>query len=57
MNKACTLIALLAVCAPTALVAQQPTKPNPDSQYHLGPDSLSQPGVPKGEIRGPFVLP
>ena len=31
--------------------------PNPDSQYRLGPDSLPQDGVPKGEIRGPFVLP
>ncbi len=31
--------------------------PNPDSQYRLGPDSLPQEGVPKGEIRGPFVLP
>lgn len=32
-------------------------KPDPDSQYRLGPDSLPQEGVPKGEIRGPFVLP
>jgi enterochelin esterase family protein len=31
--------------------------PSPDSQYRLGPDSLSQEGVPKGEIRGPFTLP
>jgi len=31
--------------------------PNPDSQYRLGPDSLPQEGVPKGEIRGPFTLP
>ncbi len=34
-----------------------PPGPQPDSQYRLGPDSLPQPGVPKGEIRGPFVLP
>ena len=33
------------------------SRPNPDSQYRLGPDSLSQEGVPKGEIRGPFTLP
>ncbi len=32
-------------------------KPNPDAHYHLGPDSLPQEGVPRGEIRGPFVLP
>ena len=29
---------------------------SPDSQYRLGPDSLPQEGVPKGEIRGPFTL-
>ncbi len=34
-----------------------PPGPQPDSQYRLGPDSLPQDGVPKGEIRGPFVLP
>ncbi len=31
--------------------------PNPNSQYRLGPDSLPQEGVPKGEIRGPYTLP
>jgi enterochelin esterase family protein len=30
---------------------------NPDAFYHLGPDSLEQEGVPKGEFKGPFVLP
>jgi enterochelin esterase family protein len=34
-----------------------PPGPPPNSQYRLGPDSLPQDGVPKGEIRGPFVLP
>ncbi len=34
-----------------------PTGPNPNSQYRLGPDSMPQEGVPKGEIRGPFHLP
>lgn len=28
-----------------------------DKFYKLGPDSLSQEGVPKGQIRGPHVLP
>ena len=39
--------------------AQQPMPPgpNPNSQYRLGPDSLPQDGVPKGEIRGPYTLP
>ena len=36
---------------------QPPAPPNPDSQYRLGPDSLPQDGVPKGEIRGPFTSP
>jgi len=34
-----------------------PTDVNPDTFYQLGPDSLEQKSVPKGEIRGPFVLP
>src|SRR5262245_30810185 len=31
--------------------------PNPDAYYKIGPDSLPQDGVPKGEVRGPFTLP
>src|SRR5499427_512414 len=34
-----------------------PSGPNPNSQYRLGPDSLPQEGVPKGEIKGPYTLP
>jgi enterochelin esterase family protein len=34
-----------------------PAAPNPDAFYKLGPDSLEQEGVPKGQMRGPFVLP
>src|SRR5471032_3361782 len=34
-----------------------PPGPNPNSQYRLGPDSMAQEGVPKGEIRGTFTLP
>jgi hypothetical protein len=41
---------------PTAQAATPPA-PDPDAFYHLGPDSLPQEGVPKGEIRGPFTLP
>ena len=36
---------------------QQPPGPSPNSQYRLGPDSMPQEGVPRGEIRGPFTLP
>jgi enterochelin esterase family protein len=35
----------------------QPQSVNPDTLYQLGPDSLEQKSVPKGEFRGPFVLP
>src|SRR5215471_7346950 len=34
-----------------------PAAPNPDAFYKLGPDSLEQEGVPKGQMRGPFTLP
>ncbi|HXE81000.1 MAG TPA: alpha/beta hydrolase-fold protein [Vicinamibacterales bacterium] len=30
---------------------------DPDRHYSLGPDSLPREGVPKGEVRGPFVIP
>ncbi len=30
--------------------------PDTDIHYQLGPDSLPQDGVPKGEIKGPFTL-
>jgi hypothetical protein len=43
---------LLAVCA-----AAQAQDFNPDIHFQLGPDSLPQEGVPKGELRGPFNLP
>jgi enterochelin esterase-like enzyme len=50
-----------AVASTLILTAQtppsQPPGPSPNSQYRLGPDSLPQDGVPKGEIRGPFTLP
>jgi enterochelin esterase family protein len=40
-----------------AAQSPSPQIPDPDAFYSLGPDSLPQPGVPKGEIRGPFTLP
>src|SRR6266700_7924525 len=62
--------ALLAIAQAPAPQAQPPAKkgggggqqpmppgPNPNSQYRLGPDSMPQEGVPKGEIRGPYTLP
>ena len=43
--------------APKDEKAKDKAAPNPNSQYRLGPDSMPQEGVPKGEIRGPFTLP
>ncbi|WP_321477265.1 alpha/beta hydrolase-fold protein [uncultured Paludibaculum sp.] len=63
MNRALSCVfALLVVGIPGMTFAQanRPAAnqgPNPDVYYHLGPDSLPQEGVPKGEIRGPFTLP
>jgi enterochelin esterase family protein len=61
------VVALTAACicglgpakaGPYAAPAQDaPPAPNPDTFYKLGPDSLEQDGVPRGEIRGPFTLP
>ena len=54
---------LLACCGlfffATAAFAQPPqaAAPDPNMHYHLGPDSLEEPGVPKGEVKGPFTLP
>jgi enterochelin esterase-like enzyme len=54
MMRALGAVFLLALAA---LAQAQPQGANPDAFYHLGPDSLVQDGVPKGEIRGPFTLP
>src|SRR5208283_2080056 len=51
-------LGLLPVGFGTPVWAQKPADaPNPDIHYHLGPDSLEEEGVPKGEIRGPYTLP
>jgi len=49
--------ALLTVFALTATAQRQQQGPNTDVHYRIGPDSMEQEGVPKGEIRGPFTLP
>jgi enterochelin esterase family protein len=51
------LILLLAVTTGTSAQDPAPQPPNPDSHYQLGPDSFPRDGVPKGEVRGPFVIP
>jgi enterochelin esterase family protein len=51
----CSLAASLLAALAWAQNPQQAV--NPDTFYQLGPDSLEQKNVPKGEIRGPFALP
>jgi hypothetical protein len=53
----CAAIASTLILAAQTPPLHQPQGPSPNSQYRLGPDSLPQDGVPKGEIRGPFTLP
>src|SRR5262245_37748710 len=42
---------------PAPAQPSQPAAPNPDAHYQIGPDSLPQDGVPKGDMHGPFTLP
>src|SRR4051812_42586523 len=34
-----------------------PAGPDMNALYQIGPDSTAREGVPKGDVRGPFVLP
>src|SRR5215217_5694855 len=52
----CAVVVIMALAQAVGQQRSAPAK-NPDSQYRLGPDSLPQDGVPKGEIRGPYTLP
>jgi enterochelin esterase-like enzyme len=54
LAAATSLTLVIVGSAPAAPAAQD--APNPDNLYRLGPDSLAQEGVPKGNIRGPFTL-
>ena len=63
MKQTAVFKAAISIIATAAALAQNPptplvpAAPSPNSQYRLGPDSMPQEGVPKGEIRGPFTLP
>jgi enterochelin esterase family protein len=60
MNRALVGVVALGVAGAWTNVfpkSQEPAAPNPDIHYQIGPDSLAQDGVPKGEVRGPFTLP
>ena len=51
------LFAAVAATLVAIVQAQTPAKPNPDSEYRIGPDSLAHDSVQHGEIKGPFTLP
>jgi enterochelin esterase family protein len=59
MKRFLMMFLILGIAAVSAVVVaqSQSQSPNTDIYYKLGPDSLEQEGVPKGEIKGPFVLP
>src|SRR5215510_6736458 len=62
MNVTGLRVALIAVAVAIMrplTSAQPPAAQGPDYNafYQIGPDSLAKEGVPKGEVRGPFVLP
>ncbi|HUE87162.1 MAG TPA: hypothetical protein VMO26_13890 [Vicinamibacterales bacterium] len=42
---------------PAQPAASAQPAPDYNAYYQLGPDSLPHDGVPKGDMRGPFVLP
>jgi enterochelin esterase family protein len=51
------LAGLLSIALAATAIAQGRPGAEMDVHYRLGPDSLPQEGVPKGEIKGPFTLP
>jgi enterochelin esterase-like enzyme len=60
MMRVCRFVPALAVLTLSVhpfVHGQDAQPPSPDSHYRLGPDSLAQEGVPRGEIHGPFALP
>ena len=62
MNFTSRWVALVAVAVAVVRAvagAQPPAAQGPDYNafYQIGPDSLPHEGVPKGDVRGPFVLP
>src|SRR5262245_30515353 len=62
LTRLCVIALVVVVTADAAsrlLGAQTPAPPAPEynAYYQIGPDSLAHDGVPKGEVRGPFVLP
>src|SRR3954454_15625916 len=57
LTFACAAAAAAVSLQAPATPPSQPPAPNTDAFYKLGPDSLPQDGVPRGDVRGPFTLP
>ena len=60
ITKLQVVVIAVAVASVGALSNTQPPAaqgPDYNAFYQIGPDSLPHDGVPKGEVRGPFVLP
>lgn len=58
MHRALIALTILITAAHAQNAPGGPRGPSEfDLFYSLGPDSLPRMGVPKGEVRGPFVLP
>ena len=56
MTRPAFLFAALTGFVPGAALGQAMTTPDVNAYYLYGPDSLEHDGVPKGEVRGPFVI-
>ena len=56
-----SILTIALACAQIATAQNAPGGPRGPSEfdafYSLGPDSLPRAGIPKGEVRGPFILP
>ncbi len=50
MNRLLLVAIGLLFIAVSPTLGQEPKKSDPDAQYKLGPDSMSQPGVPNGKV-------
>lgn len=48
---------LIVAALPLAGWGQAPAQPDMNTYYQRSPDSTEMPGVPRGEVRGPFTLP
>jgi len=58
MSHALLRTAALVAAVSAVVFAQDPSQaPDPDVHYQLGPDSFAREGVPRGDVRGPYLLP